>query len=271
MEKLQNFVTELFSSGVFARYLLWAVIFAAASLLLGSIGKKVFGERSMLGTAVSSSIAIVFLYALTAVFLALGGKYLSYVAPLPFVTIQGETLTFFTFSKKPLSEIFAQLLDMVILAFVVSLADRLLPRGKNLFIWLFFRVATVCIGLFAHLFVSGLLLELLPDGISQYAPMVLLGLLLLSLLTGALKIPIGILLTTVNPVIGALYTFFFATLVGSQITRSVLTTALVSLLVFTLERLGIATLGIGLESLLLYIPYGAGLLGFWYLCNRIFE
>ncbi len=271
MEKLQSFINELISGGVLARYLLWAIIFAAASLLLGSIGKKVFGERSMLGTAVSSSIAIVFLYALTAVFLALGGKYIAYVAPLPFVTIEGDTLTFFSFSGKPLSEIFAQLLNMVILAFVVSLADRLLPRGKNLFLWLLFRVATVCVGLFAHLFVSGLLLKLLPEGIAGYAPMVLLGLLLLSLLTGALKIPIGVLLTTVNPVIGALYTFFFASLIGSQITRSVLTTALVSLLVFALERIGIASLGIGLESLILYIPYGAGLLGFWYLCNRIIE
>jgi hypothetical protein len=91
---------------------------------------------------------------------------------------------------------------MVILCFVVSLADRLLPRGKNLFVWLFFRVATVCIGLLAHLFVSGLLLQLLPEGISQFAPMVLLGVLLLMLLTGALKIPIGVLLTTVNPIIG---------------------------------------------------------------------
>ena len=270
MEKLQNFMIELMEGGAFGRYVLWAVLFVLGSLLLGSIGKAVFGKRSMLGTAVSSSIAVVFLYALTAVFLALGGKYVQYTAPLPFVTMEGDVLTFFTFSGTGFAEICAQVLNMVILCFVVSLADRLLPRGKNLFIWLFFRVATVCIGLFAHLFVSGLLLQLLPEGISQFAPMVLLGILLLMLLTGALKIPIGVLLTTVNPIIGALYTFFFATIIGSQITRSVLTTAIVSLLIYALEGLGIATIGIGIESLLLYIPYGAGLLGFWYLCNKIF-
>ena len=41
---------------------------------------------------------------------------------------------------------------------------------------------------------------------------ILLGLLILLLLVGALKIVIGALLATVNPRIGAFYTFFFATI-----------------------------------------------------------
>ena len=53
MEKLQNFMIELMEGGAFGRYVLWAVLFVLGSLLLGSIGKAVFGKRSMLGTAVS--------------------------------------------------------------------------------------------------------------------------------------------------------------------------------------------------------------------------
>lgn len=270
MEKLQFFISELLSDGDLVRYVLLAIILAAVSMLLGSIGKHIFGKRSMLGCAVSSSIATVFLYALTATLLALGGKYAEFTAPLPFVTMDGDILTFFTFSGKDYTAICAQLLNMVILTFAVSLADRFLPRGKNFFTWIFFRVATVCIGLFAHLLISQLLLQLLPEGIYQYAPMVLLGILILMVLTGALKFLVGILLGTVNPLIGALYTFFFASVVGRQITRSVLTTLLLSLVIYGLESLGISAIGIGLESLILYIPYGAGLLGLWYLCNRIF-
>ncbi|MBE6982957.1 MAG: hypothetical protein E7435_01535 [Ruminococcaceae bacterium] len=270
MEQLQSFFSELIAGGDLVRYLVLGVILAAVSMVLGSIGKSVFGERSLFGSAVSSSIAIVFLYALTAAFLALGGKYAAYAAPLPFVTMDGDTLTFFTFGGKGFSTVFTQIMNTVILAFVVSLADRFLPRGKNFFAWLFFRVSTVCIGLFAHLFVNELLLQLIPQGIAQYAPIVLLAVLVLMLLTGALKILVGVLLSTVNPIIGALYTFFFANVVGKQITRSVLTTVLLCLLVYGLEVLGISAIGISTESLILYIPYGAGLLGLWYLCNRLF-
>lgn len=270
MEKLQVFFEELISGGDLGRYVILAVILSLGSLLIGSIGKSIFGKRSLLGCAVSSSIAVVFLYALTATFLALGGKYANFTAPLPFVTMEGDTLTFFAFTGKDFSAVCTQLLNMVILTFVVSLADRFLPRGKNIFIWLLFRVATVGLGLVAHLFVNQLLLQLLPEGIAQYAPMVLLAVLIVMVLTGALKLLVGILLSTVNPIIGALYTFFFANVVGKQVTRSVLTTAILSLVVYGLETLGIATIGISLESLILYIPYGAGLLGLWYLCNRLF-
>ena len=270
MENLQALFSEFIAGGDWVSYIVLGLVLALLSMIVGKIGEAIFGKRSLLGSAASSAIAVVFLYALTAVFLALGGKYIRFTTPLPFVTMQEDTLTFFTFGGTDFATICTQLLNMVILTFVVSLADRFLPRGKNIFLWLLFRIATVCIGLMAHLFVTELLIQLLPQGFAQYAPMVLLAVLAIALLTGALKIPVGVLLTTVNPIIGGLYTFFFANVVGKQITRSVLTTVILSLVIYALEGLGIATLSISIESLILYIPYGAGLLGLWYLCNRLF-
>lgn len=270
MEKLQEFWNALITGGNLTRYIILAVVLLAGSLLIGATGRFVFGKRSMLGSALSSSIAIVFLYALTAVLLALGAKYARFTAPLPFVTMEGDTLTFFTFGGATFSQICAQLLGTVILAFVVSLADSFLPRGKNLFIWLLFRVLTVVFGLIAHLLVTLLMGEFLPESFMQFAPAILLAILVLMVLTGALKLIVGFALGIINPVVGALYTFFFANIVGRQLTRSVLTTTLIALLVFAIESIGLASVGIGLESLILYIPYGAGLLGLWYLCNRIF-
>ena len=270
MEKLQELFTNFVNGGDLNRYILLAVILAAGSLGLGAAGRFVFGKRSLLGTAVSSSIAIVFLYALTATFLALGSDFSRFTAPLPFVTVDGDWMTFFTFTGKDHTAICTQLLNMVILAFVVSIADRFLPRGKNIFLWLILRVLTVCFGFVAHFLVSYLIGHLLPEGIAQYAPTVMLILLALMLLTGALKILVGVVIGTVNPLIGALYTFFFANVIGKQITRSVLTTIILSLLIFALEHLGISTISISLESLMLYIPYGAGLLGLWYASNQLF-
>ena len=264
------FLAGVFDSGNLIRFLILGVILAAGSAILGGIGRLVFGKRSLLGTAVSSSIAIVFLYALTAVLLSLGAKYARFTAPLPFVTMEGDWLTLFSFTGSDKAAISVQLLNMVILAFVVNIADRFLPRGKNVISWLFFRVMTVCMGLIAHLLVTILLGSLIPEGIAQYASTILLVILGVMVLTGALKFIVGLALGAVNPIIGALYTFFFANIIGKQLTRSVLTTAMLTLLVFGLERLGIGAIGIDFASLLLYIPYGAGLLGLWYLCNKFF-
>ena len=270
MEKLQEFFVNLVNSGDLSRYALLALFLIAGSLLIGSASRFVFGKRSLLGSAVSSAIAIVFLYALTAVLLAVGGKYAEFTAPLPCVTIANDRMFFFTFTGADFGIICGQVLNLVILSFVVSLGDRFLPRGKNIFVWLLCRVLTVCFGLIAHLVVTQLLWHYLPEGISQYAPAILLAILMLMILTGALKLVIGFLIGTVNPIIGAIYTFFFANIVGRQLTRSVITTALICLLLFVLERLGIASVGISMESLTLYIPYGAGLLGLWYFVNRVF-
>lgn len=270
MEKLQAFIGNLVSGGDLNRYIILAVILVLGSLSIGAAGRFIFGKRSLLGTALSSAIAIVFLYALTATFLALGSEFSRFTAPLPFVTVEGDFMTFFTFSGNDHTAICTQLLNMVILAFVVSIADRFLPRGKNIFIWLFFRVITVAFGFVAHFLVSYLLGSLLPEGIGQYAPTVMLVILGLMLLTGALKFLVGIAISTVNPIIGALYTFFFANIIGKQITRSALTTVIIALLIFALESIGISAVSVRLESLTLYIPYGAGLLGLWYLSNRLF-
>ncbi|MBE6943058.1 MAG: hypothetical protein E7453_02180 [Ruminococcaceae bacterium] len=264
------FLTDIFDGGNLTRFLILGVILAVGSAILGGVGRLIFGKRSLLGTSVSSAIAIVFLYALTAVLLALGAKYARFTAPLPFVTIDGDVLTFFTFANKDHATVSVQLLNMVILAFVVNLADRFLPRGKNIFVWLLMRVLTVCFGLIAHLLVTILLGSLIPEGIAQYASTILLVILGVMLLTGALKFIVGIALGALNPLIGALYTFFFANIVGKLLTRSALTTAILALLIFGLESLGIHTISIALDSLLLYIPYGAGLLGLWYLCNKFF-
>ncbi len=265
-----SFLAGVFDSGNLIRFLILAVILVVGSAILGGVGRLVFGKRSLLGTAVSSSIAIVFLYALTAVLLSLGAKYARFTAPLPFVTMEGDVLTFFSFAGSDKAAISVQLLNMVILAFVVNLADRFLPRGKNIFSWLFFRVLTVAFGLISHLLVTILLGSIVPEGIAQYASTILLILLGVMVLTGALKFIVGLALGAVNPIIGALYTFFFANIVGKLLTRSALTTAILTLLVFGLEKLGIASVSIAVESLLLYIPYGAGLLGLWYLCNKFF-
>jgi len=247
-----------------------ALILLLGTILMSLFGRFVFGKRSALNNAVSSAIGILFIYAVTVVLGSAGAQFSNLLAPLPFVTISGEELILFTFKDAYYATICSEILSMIILAFLVNLADGWLPKGKNIITWLFFRCLTVVIGYLLHLIVVGLLAKYLPEGIVTYAPAVLLAILVLLLLTGALKIVVGAALTTVNPIIGGLYTFFFANVIGKQITKAILTTALLAGLVFGLQQVGFGVISIASAALVAYIPILLLLVVFWYIVFRIF-
>lgn len=254
----------------FWQLLITAGILLVGTIIFGSIGRFVFGKRSMLAGALSSSIGIIFVYAFNIVLYSAGAQYHRFIAPLPFISINGDSMSLFNFFSADYTVICSELLSMIILAFLVNLIDRWLPTGKNLFTWTLFRVLTVMLAQAAHLVVTGLISTYLPHGLLTYAPAILLGILVLMLLTGALKILVGVILSTVNPLIAALYTFFFANIIGKQVTKAVLTTGILALLVLALQYFGITTVFIALPVLVVYIPFVILLLLLWYLVLKLF-
>jgi hypothetical protein len=247
-----------------------ALILLLGTFLLSVLGRFVFGKRSALSLAVSSAIGILFIYAVTVVLKSAGAQFSQLIAPLPFVTISGNDLVLFSFTGAHYTDICSEVLSMIILSFLVNLADGWLPRGKKLFSWLFFRCLTVVIGYLMHLVVVWLFATYLPEGIVTYAPTILLGLLILLLLTGCLKILVGALLSTVNPIIGGLYTFFFATVIGKQITKAVLTTAILSGIVIGLQYIGVRVISIASSALMAYVPLLILLIILWYIVCKLF-
>ena len=246
---------------------------AALLLLIGSfaislLGRAVFGKRSNLSGAVSSVFAILFLYAGVLVLRLYGGEFSKWITPLPFISISGNTLKLLSFTGTHFTVICTELVNMIILAFLVNLADSWLPKCKNIIAWLFFRVLTVLIAFILHFIVTGLLAKFVPEGIATYAPVVLIAVLLLMLLTGALKILVGAAISTINPIIGALYTFFFANVIGKMITKAALTTAILGVIIFILEKIGIASLAISAAALPVYIPGLLILIVLWYVVGQ---
>lgn len=240
------------------------------TLLLVIAGRFIFGKRSTLVAAVSSAIGILFVYALNIVLQSAGAEFQRFTTTLPFIAVQGSNLALFSFAVSDYTVVCSELVSMLILAFLMNLIDRALPKGKNLFVWIILRVLTVVLAQAAHLIVTGLLNHYLPEGILIYAPVIILAILLLMLLTGALKFLVGLILTTVNPLIAALYTFFFANVVGKQVTKAVLTTGILALLVFGLEKLGITAISIAAGALTAYIPFAIILLVLWYIVLKLF-
>jgi len=246
------------------------LVLLLGTFLISVFGRFAFGKRSVLNNAVSSAIGILFIYAVTVVLRSFGAQFQSLIAPLPFVSISADSLILFSFKNAHYTVLCSEILSMIILAFLVNLADGWLPKGKSLLGWLFFRCMTVVLAFFLHLIVVGLFNTYLPEGLVIYAPTVLLVLLVLLLLTGALKIVVGAVLTTASPIIGGLYTFFFATIIGKQITKAMLTTLILAGIVCLLNYLGCAVISITSAALIAYIPFIIILIALWYIVYRIF-
>lgn len=240
----------------------------AAFLALALLGRFVFGKKSVLCRSVSSAIGIFFVYALTIVLCSAGAQFQKFIAPLPLVSIENETMTLFSF-QQDYTIVCAEVLSMIILAFLMNLADGWLPVGKHIISWIFFRCLGVVLALFLHLVVTGLLTAYLPEGLVTYAPTVLLGILVLMLLTGALKFLVGLVLTSVNPLIAALYTFFFANAIGKQITKAMLTTAIMIGLVLVLQKIGIVAISVASAALAAYIPLILLVLVLWFIVGKL--
>ena len=245
-------------------------LIVVGTVLFSAIGRFIFGRRSTLVDAVSSALGILFVYALNIVLYSAGAEFQKFFTPLPFVNFSDDVLTLFHFTGTDYTLICSEILSLIILAFLMNVIDRFIPKGKNIFTWVFFRGVTVFLAMALHLVVTGLFTKFLPEGIVTYAPTILLALLVLLMLTGALKLLVGVLLSTVNPLVGALYTFFFANVVGKQITKAVLTTALLCALVAALNYVGCAVISIAAPALSAYIPFVIVLVLLWYLVNRIF-
>lgn len=270
MDAIVNLLESVVPSGFeIELFLKAALLMLLGVFVVGIIGRLVFGKGSVLNHSVSSAISILFIYVVTIVIYSFGVNLEYLLAPLPFVNIEGDYLIIQIYDKSLYLQICDQILSMIILSFLANLADGWLPRGKNIFSWFFFRCLSVMIAMLLHLIASALINVLLPQGLLTWAPVILLGLLIVLMAVGALKILVGALLSTVHPLIGILYTFFFANVIGKQISKAVLTTALLAGIVFLLNHLGATALYIASTALAAYIPFLILLLVIWYVVGRL--
>ena len=270
LDKLQSFVPANFD---LKSILIMAAILSVGSLIFGFIGRFVFGKKSNLNQSVSSAIGILCIYIATVLIHSFGLDLKFLLSPLPFFSMHtteaaGDVISLYI----PLSDyvsLCGELLNMVILAFLANLATAWIPQGKNLFTWLLFRILSVVLAMVLFAIANTLITKYLPEGLVTWAPVILLALLVIMLLVGALKGLVGAVLVTVNPLIGFLYTFFFANIVGKMLSRAMLTTLLIGGLIYALNYFGIVFIAIGSSMLTLLIPLLILLLIVWYVVGKL--
>lgn len=273
MDKIIDLLESVIPSEIqIEAYLKAILLIVLGFVVIGIIGRLLFGKKSTLNHAVSSAISILFIYIITVVIHSLGVDLSFLVSPLPFISISGDYMSVFVFEGVHYTVLCDQVLGMVILAFLANLADSWLPTGKKLFSWFFFRCISVLLAMVLHLIANAIISAFLPEGLLVWAPVVLLGLLLLLIAVGTLKYLIGTLLSlSVGPLIGILYTFFFSNVVGKQLTKAVLTAAILSGMVWLLNCLGANTVFIAASALVAYIPFLILLLVVWFIIGKLME
>lgn len=264
--ELSDFTSLLPAELTFLSMVKFIGILILCAFAVGLVIRILFGKGSALNRAVSASMGILCVYIMTVVIYTFSPAGLErYLVPLPFVKLSADYVYIMSFMNGDISAICSEALSMVMLVLLYNIADSILPDGKKALTWFVFRFITVSLAIAIHYVLTVLTESFLPDLIVSYAPTIMLILLIASLLAGVLGFLLGLVLTVVNPILGILYGFFFSNKLGKQISKAMLTTGVLSVLVTILEHFGFSIICISAAALLSYIPLLAVLLVLWYL------
>lgn len=246
------------------------LFFATASLVMGVLGRIFLGKRSSLNHSLSSVMGILFIYAVTVtVFTFKPWDLEQLLSPLPFVNIFDQYMVILPIQDSTFPALCSEILSLIILAFLVNLLDTFIPQGNNALSWYLLRFLSIIFSMLLHFGVTWAFETYLPNVLVAYAPTILLILLVFMLFSGALNLILGLFIAAVNPFIGAMYTFFFSTVVGKQLTKAVFTSAIICGIVFLLGEFGFTVISISISALTTYIPVAIILLLLWYLIGHV--
>lgn len=253
-----------------ANVALFALYFAVASLILGVLGRMFLGKRSSLNHSLSSVMGILFIYAVTVVIYTFKPWHLhSLLSPLPFVTFSEEYLIVFPIADAQFPALCTQILSLILLAFLVNLMDTFVPRGEHILSWYLLRFGTMLLCMLLHYFARIGFNAIFPDFLVTYAPAILLILIAFSMFSGILGLIAGLFIAVVNPFMGAMYTFFFSSVVGKQLSKAVFSSAIICCIFYLMEVFGYTVICITASALLAYIPLAVILLVLWYLIGHV--
>ena len=254
-------------------FITFLLLFALVTLGIFTLIRFVFGRNSGLRHALVSALGVLMLYVVCILIYSFNPAGLKrFLAPLPFVTLEGTQLHLFRFQGASLPLLCRQLLSMLVLTFLVNLTAGRPGEEQAPLRWLLRRLVCILAALVLHYVIYRLLLpvaaQILPQWLLENGPVILLGVLALSFLLSLLKLILGLFLAVVNPLLGAVFGFFFVHGVGKQVSRAIGATAALVVFSLVLQHLGYGTLPIGVESLLGYLPFLACTVGLWYLSGH---
>ena len=247
----------------------FVVILIFGLLLISSLARFLFGKKAQLNQAISSAVEIFCVYVINVVIYALGLHLQEFLTPLPFVAMAEDYLVLYPILSAEFVDICHHVLKMLIIAFLVNLLNSVVPEGKRLITWFLLRLITVVVSV-AVIYIAELLLNTyIPEGLAEIAPTVLVCCLAALILLGSMKVIVGAVLAFLDPIVAALYTFFFSNFIGRALAKAMVSTALLTGVIVLLDVLDISVVLIAASALTAYIPLLLIVVVLWYIIGRI--
>lgn len=251
-----------------AKYFMNLLIAIIGIVVIAGIFRLCFGKGSVINSAISSAIAILSIYVLNVLIYSFGTSLQVLFDPLPFVTVSEDYLTLFPIFDASYREICKEIVDMLILAYLMNLLETWLPKGDKIWSWFCFRFLALAMALCLNFCLNLLLISVCQENILEIAPAILLGIILIAFLLGCLKLIVGGALTFINPILGFFYSFFFSKEIGKQLMRAMITTLLMTILVCVLNYLSYTAVSIAAVAVVTYLPVILIGLIFWYIISK---
>lgn len=247
-----------------AKYFMYLLIAIISVLVVSGIFRLSLGKGSILNGAISSTIAILCLYAIALLIYSFGDNLQFLFSPLPFVTATGDHLNIFPIFTASRTEICAEIVNMMILSYLMNLLETWLPKGNKFFSWFGFRFLALAVAICLHYCINIILNNVLKEHILTTIPSVLFGVVLIAFLLGCIKLIIGGALAFLDPFLGLFHTFFFKKVAGKQLMRAMCTTLLLTVLVSVLNHFSYTAISIAAFTLLTLLPIIIFGLLLWY-------
>lgn len=243
-----------------------AVVFIAAVLI-----RIIHQKASKYNHALASAMALLFAY--TMLMWLHGGFLNDFVSEalkvLPLIEYDGENITIFRFALDKPFEVSAAYLYAFILSFILIFLDDLIPDAKSGLAWILLQMFITFLTLVFYWFVMKCIGHFMPDGLNQFAPLILVAILVFMILLGFLKVILGLLLVAVNPLLGAVSAFFSTSRLGQALGKAALCALCLCAVCIFLVNNGMGTFVLADMNFLVCILPMAVLVGLWFVVGNI--
>lgn len=259
----------------FLKTMSFVLVFSLAVFLICLLAKFLLGKESSLKISINSALSMILLYAMCIVIYCFSPRdfsaYLNRLAMGSFEVNEAGQKVFILNSLRGLElpALCYQILRIFLLAWMINILNSFTPKNLKLLGWLLWRLGCLLVAIGINYMLYKFIDIFMPIVFRQYAPMILLGILVFSFALGFIKFLVGAVLTIVNPVFVAFYAFFFTSKSGKHISRAVGSTIVISIVVLVIEKMGYGVLPINPSALLSYIPFCISMFLLWLCVSRV--
>lgn len=272
MDHIIKFVEEQYPAGfdlgaMFSMFMTM-IVFMVITGGIGRLIKK--GPNSGLSHSTSTACAILFIYTVFVLFYRVDRELLAFFTDkLPLINFDGDTISIYRLEGKTFPELCSEFLHVYLMSFLIIAIDDLIQDSKNLVSWYILQFILCFCAILAYCVGIHMLNSYLPGFLVSYAPMIIVCIMLAFVALAAFRIVCNLMMTVVDPLLGAVYDFMIGKKLGNCIYKAALCSGMLLLLVWRLESLGHVSVNVMDFSLLGFVPLIALLMLFWYLLGAV--